>query len=236
MISTMPDPTAVNDMFGRIAPRYDLANRVLSLGIDRWWRWHLVRGVVKKGPKTVVDLATGSGDVAFALAGTLPPDAHVLGLDFCQPMLDRANAKKERIRGGARVEFQFGDGLDLPVEDNSIDALTISFGLRNMEDRARALSEIRRVLKPGRGHLHLLEFSQPRSWFRPVYNFYLRHLLPRVARLLTGDQAAYDYLGDTIESFQDLPRMADEISTAGFSMVDHRGLTFGIVALHVARA
>jgi demethylmenaquinone methyltransferase/2-methoxy-6-polyprenyl-1,4-benzoquinol methylase len=232
----MPDPNAVNDMFGRIAPRYDLANHVLSLGIDRWWRWHQVRGVIQKCPKTVVDLATGSGDVAFALAGKLPPDAHVLGLDFCQPMLDCANAKKERIRGGAPVEFRFGDGLDLPLEDDSVDALTISFGLRNMEDRARALSEIRRVLKPGRGHLHLLEFSQPRAWFRPAYNFYLRHLLPRIARLLTGDQSAYDYLGDTIESFPDRTCMANEISAAGFSEVTHRGLTFGIVALHVAKA
>lgn len=232
----MPDPIAVNDMFGRIAPRYDLANHVLSLGVDRWWRWHQVRGVVQERPKTVVDLATGSGDVAFALAGKLPSDAHVLGLDFCQPMLDRANVKKERIRGGAPVEFRFGDGLDLPLEDDSIDALTISFGLRNMEDRARALSEIRRVLRPGRGHLHLLEFSQPRAWFRPVYKFYLRHLLPRVARLLTGDQSAYDYLGNTIESFPDRARMADEIIAAGFSEVDHRGMTFGIVALHVAKA
>jgi len=232
----MPDPAAVNDMFGRIAPRYDLANRVLSLGIDRWWRWHQVRGVVKRCPKTVVDLATGSGDVAFALAGKLPPDARVLGLDFCQPMLDRANARKERIRGGASVEFRFGDGLDLPLENGSVDALTLSFGLRNMEDRARALSEIRRVLKPGQGHLHLLEFSQPRAWLRPFYNFYLHHLLPKVARMLTGDQSAYDYLGHTIGSFPDRARMADEISAAGFSRVDHRGMTFDIVALHVAEA
>jgi demethylmenaquinone methyltransferase/2-methoxy-6-polyprenyl-1,4-benzoquinol methylase len=98
----MPDPTAVNDMFGRIAPRYDLANRVLSLGIDRWWRWHQVRGVVRRCPITVVDLATGSGDVAFALAGQLPPDAQVIGLDFCQPMLDQANRRKKRFKGSSR--------------------------------------------------------------------------------------------------------------------------------------
>ena len=232
----MPDPTAVKDMFGRIAPRYDLANHVLSLGIDHWWRWRQVHGVVRRCPKMVVDLATGSGDVAFALARKLPPDAHVLGLDFCQPMLDRANAKKERLHRGAPIEFRFGDGLDLPVDDDSVDALTISFGLRNMEDRARALSEIRRVLKPARGHLHLLEFSQPHAWFNPIYRFYLRHLLPRVARLLTGDQSAYNYLGDTIGSFPNRNQLADEITAAGFTKVDHRSMTFGIVALHVAAA
>ena len=232
----MPDPTAVNDMFGRIAPRYDLANRVLSLGIDRWWRWHQVRGVVRRRPRTVVDLATGSGDVAFALAGKLPPEAQVIGLDFCQPMLDQANHRKERFKGSAPIEFRFGDGLDLPLEDDSVDAMTLSFGLRNMEDRARALSEIRRVLRSGRGRLHLLEFSQPQAWFRPVYQFYLRHLLPPIARVLTGDQSAYDYLGETIESFPDRIRMADEIRAAGFTEVVHWGMTFGIVALHVAKA
>jgi demethylmenaquinone methyltransferase/2-methoxy-6-polyprenyl-1,4-benzoquinol methylase len=232
----MPDPTAVKNMFGRIAPRYDLANRVLSLGIDRWWRWQQVREVVRRCPKTVVDLATGSGDVAFALARKLPPDARVLGLDFCQPMLDQANAKKEHFHRGAPIEFRFGDGLNLPVEDNSVDALTISFGLRNMADRARALSEIRRILKPDRGHLYLLEFSQPQAWFNPIYRYYLRHLLPRVAGLLTGDQSAYNYLGDTIGSFPDRKGLADEIRAAGFSTVNHRGMTFGIVALHVAKA
>jgi len=232
----MPDPISVNDMFGRIASRYDLANRVLSLGLDRWWRWHQVRGVLRRNPRTVVDLATGSGDVAFALARRLAPDARVIGMDFCQPMLDRANEKKARFRTRAPVEFRFGNGLELPIEDDSVDALTISFGLRNMEDRALALAEIRRVLRPGHGHLHLLEFSQPQAWFRPLYRFHLRHLLPRIARLLTGDKSAYDYLGESIESFPDRNRMADEIRAAGFSRVHHRAMTFGIVALHVAQA
>jgi demethylmenaquinone methyltransferase/2-methoxy-6-polyprenyl-1,4-benzoquinol methylase len=232
----MPDPTAVNDMFGRIAPRYDLANRVLSLGIDRWWRWHQVRGVVRRRPKTVVDLATGSGDVAFALARKLPPEAQVIGLDFCQPMLDQANHRKVRFKGSAPVEFRFGDGLDLPLEDDSVDAMTLSFGLRNMQDRARVLREIRRVLKPGRGHLNLLEFSQPQAWFRPVYQLYLHYLLPHLARWLTGDRSAYDYLGASIDTFPDRDQMAGEISAAGFKHITHKAMTFGIVALHEARA
>lgn len=232
----MPDPAAVNDMFGRIAPRYDLANHVLSLGVDHWWRRQQVRGVIRRAPLEVVDLATGSGDVAFALARKLPPEAGVLGLDFCQPMLDQANAKKADFRGRAPIEFRFGDGLNLPLENDSVDALTLSFGLRNMSDRARALGEIRRVLKPGSGTLHLLEFSQPQAWFRPIYRFYLHHLLPWAARTLTGDKGAYDYLGDTIDGFPDRARMADEIREAGFSRVTHKGMTFGIVALHLAVA
>ncbi len=232
----MPDPTAVNDMFGRIAPRYDLANRVLSMGIDRWWRWNQVSGVIRRKPRLVVDLATGSGDVAFALARKLPAEAKVVGLDFCQPMLDQAEEKKAHFHGKTPIEFRFGDGLNLPLEDSSVDALTLSFGLRNMADRARALSEIQRVLKPGTGTLHLLEFSQPQAWFRPIYRFYLHHLLPHAARLLTGDKGAYDYLGDTIDSFPNRETMADEIQAAGFSPVTHKGMTFGIVALHVATA
>ncbi|MEZ5276472.1 MAG: bifunctional demethylmenaquinone methyltransferase/2-methoxy-6-polyprenyl-1,4-benzoquinol methylase UbiE [Opitutaceae bacterium] len=232
----MPDPIAVNSMFGRIAPRYDLANRVLSLGIDRWWRRRLVRGVTRCSPLIVVDLATGSGDVAFALARALPREARVLGLDFCQPMLDMANRKKPVTSTVASVEFGIGDGLNLPLDDDSVDALTLSFGLRNMADRGRALREIRRVLRPGTGTLHLLEFTQPQAWFRPFYRFYLIHILPTLAGWLTGDASAYDYLGDSIGTFPDRHRMAGEIREAGFSEVDHRIMTFGIVALHVARA
>ena len=223
-------------MFGRIAPRYDLANRVLSFGMDLWWRHRLVRGVVQRSPAFVVDLATGSGDVAFAMARRLPPEARVLGLDFCQPMLDLANRKKAAARTVAPIDFDRGDGLDLPLPDGSVDALTLSFGLRNMEDRGRALREIRRVLRPHTGSLHLLEFTQPLAWFKPFYRFYLVRILPTLAGWLTGDESAYAYLGDTIGTFPDRHRMADELRTAGFAVVDHRIMTFGIVALHVATA
>lgn len=231
----MPDPSAVNSMFGRIARRYDLANRLLSGGMDLWWRGRLVAAVRRCAPTAVLDLATGSGDVAFALARRLPPGTQIVGMDFCQPMLDAAEIKKKSAGPGpsTRVTFRHGDGLALPLADASCDALTISFGLRNLADRHRGLGEMHRVLRPG-GRLFVLEFSQPQAWFRPVYFFYLRNLLPLVAGAVTGDRAAYVYLNETIEQFPGQAALAAEIRNAGFPHVTSTGLTFGIVALHEA--
>ncbi|MBC7365681.1 MAG: bifunctional demethylmenaquinone methyltransferase/2-methoxy-6-polyprenyl-1,4-benzoquinol methylase UbiE [Undibacterium sp.] len=232
-----PDPKAVNSMFGRIAARYDLANRLLSGGIDLWWRRSLVRGVRRHAPAAVLDLATGSGDVAFALARGLSPDTRIVGMDFCLPMLDEASAKQIRANNPrySTISFKPGDGLDLPLGDATFDAVTISFGLRNMADRHRALSEMRRVLRPG-GRLWVLEFSQPQRWFRPFYFFYLRRILPWIAGTVTGDRDAYVYLNETIEQFPDREALAAEIQSAGFTSITSNGLTFGIVALHEAQA
>lgn len=231
----MPDPVAVNSMFGRIAPRYDLANRLLSGGLDTSWRRRLMRAVRACEPTDVLDLATGSGDVAFALSKGLPARTAITGMDFCQPMLDEAEAKRAVLPEPRRSQLSFrqGDGLALPLADGGFDVVTISFGLRNMADRHRALGEMRRVLRPG-GHLFVLEFSQPRRWFRPVYFFYLRHLLPRIAGWVTGDRPAYDYLNESIGKFPGREALADEIRAAGFSRVEAEGLTFGTVALHHA--
>lgn len=230
-----PDPTAVNSMFGRIARRYDVANRLLSGGMDLWWRRRLVAAVRRTAPGAVLDLATGSGDVAFALARALPPSTAITGMDFCQPMLDEAEAKKGAAGPNrfANVIFRQGDGLALPLPDACFDAVTISFGLRNLADRTRGLREMRRILRPG-GRLLVLEFSQPSPWFRPFYFFYLRKILPFVAGVVTGDRAAYVYLNETIEQFPDRAALAEEIRAAGFSNVSARGMTFGIVALHEA--
>lgn len=224
-------------MFGRIARGYDAANVILSGGLDRWWRRQLVATVRRNAPASVLDVATGSGDVAFALARALGPSVPVLGLDFCPPMLAQAEAKQRAAPAGryAHVSFRPGDGLDLPLADASQDAATISFGLRNLADRARGLSELRRVLRPG-GHLHILEFSQPYRWFRPLYYLYLRHWLPHVAGWVTGDRAAYDYLNASIGAFPDHQALIREIRAAGFASVSARRLTLGIVALHEARA
>lgn len=231
----MPDPVAVNSMFGRIARRYDLANFVLCGGIDTWWRSRLVSTVRRHGAREVLDLATGSGDLAFALGRGLPAGARVIGADFCQPMLDEAENKK-RAAGGSRyanVSFQPADALALPFADERFDAVTISFGLRNLADRARGLREMRRVLRP-EGMLCVLEFSQPHAWFRPLYYFYLRRLLPPLAGLVTGDRAAYVYLNTTIGGFPDRAAVAEEIRAAGFATVRAKPMTFGVVALHEA--
>jgi demethylmenaquinone methyltransferase/2-methoxy-6-polyprenyl-1,4-benzoquinol methylase len=224
-------------MFGRIAARYDLANRMLSLGSDAAWRRRLVAAVRLANPKRVMDLATGSGDTALALSGALPSDAQILGMDFCEPMLAEARKKQSAAGLGriANVRFETGDGMALPLPDGSYDAVTISFGLRNMADRGRSLSEIRRVLRPG-GRLFILEFSQPAPFVRPFYLLYLRHVLPRLAGWISGDRKAYVYLNETIESFPGRTALSAEIAAAGFSSVTAVPMTFGIVALHEAMA
>lgn len=232
----MPDPIAVNSMFGRIAARYDLANLVLCGGIDGWWRKRLVGTVKKFSPADILDLATGSGDVAFALSRALPAAVTITGMDFCQPMLEVAERK--RSEAGAdryrNVSFRQGDGLALPLPDEAFDAVTIAFGLRNLADRPQGLREMRRVLRPG-GRLYVLEFSQPAAWFRGPYYFYLRRILPSIAGVLTGDRAAYVYLNDTIGKFPDRAELAAEIGAAGFEEVTAEAMTFGVVALHHAR-
>jgi demethylmenaquinone methyltransferase / 2-methoxy-6-polyprenyl-1,4-benzoquinol methylase len=231
----MPDSVAVNSMFARIAQRYDLANHVLSGGLDVWWRRCLVKAVARHAPSDVLDLATGSGDVAFALSRRLRAGTRITGMDFCQPMLDQAEVKKTSLapEHQAALTFRIGDGLALPLPDASFDAVTISFGLRNMADRHRSLREMYRVLRPG-GRLYVLEFSQPQAWLRPMYFFYLRRFLPLIAGTITGDRAAYVYLNETIEQFPGREALAAEISAAGFKHVTARRLTFCAVALHEA--
>ena len=231
-----PDPEAVSAMFGRIAGRYDLVNHLLTGGIDIRWRRALVKAVAATSPSHVVDLATGSGDVAFALRRLLPEGVAITGLDFCRPMLDRAEEKKAAAgRAAENLSFAFGDALDLPLSDNTADALTIAFGLRNLADRERGLREMRRILKGG-GRLFILEFTQPARWIRPLYFPYLRHVLPRLAGCISGDASAYRYLNSSIEGFPSKESITREIEAAGFQEVRVRPMTGSIVTLHQATA
>jgi len=230
-----PDPVAVEATFSSVAPRYDLANHWLSGGIDFYWRKCLVDLAQKSQPTDILDLATGSGDVLFALRRGLGEKVRLTGLDFCEPMLEQARAKREKKQLGSEDnQFLHGDCLRLPFADESFDLITISFGLRNLADREKGLSEMQRVLRPG-GRLIVLEFSQPYLWFRPFYYFYLRGLLPWVARWLTGDRDAYLYLGSSISEFPDRAGLCREIEQAGFSQVQAKALTFSIVSLHQGR-
>jgi demethylmenaquinone methyltransferase/2-methoxy-6-polyprenyl-1,4-benzoquinol methylase len=230
-----PDPVAVEATFSSVATRYDLANHWLSGGIDFYWRNRLVKLAQKNKPTDILDLATGSGDVLFALRKGLGDKVNLTGLDFCEPMLDQARAKREKyLLGSDANQFLHGDCLNLPFEDQSFDLITIAFGLRNLADRAKGLAEMQRVLRPG-GRLIILEFSQPYLWFRPLYYFYLRGILPWVARWLTGDRDAYLYLGTSIAGFPNRVGLCKEIEQAGFDQVEAKPLTFSIVALHEGR-
>ena len=217
---------AVRRLFGSIARRYDLANHLLSGGLDFWWRRRAAKIVRSWKPSRVLDLATGSGDLALALSAACP-DAEVVGADFCLPMLLTAQRK------GVAKLIQ-ADGLSLPFSDAAFDAVTIAFGLRNMESWERGLAEIARVLRPG-GHLLVLDFSIPRPPFRWLYRLYLHRILPTFARLLTGDRQAYEYLGASIEKFPTGAEMNAMIETAGLADAKCEPLTGGVVSLYTAR-
>jgi demethylmenaquinone methyltransferase/2-methoxy-6-polyprenyl-1,4-benzoquinol methylase len=227
-----PEPDSVRATFTRVAHRYDLANHVLSGGIDFSWRKKLV-GLANREPcNQILDLATGSGDVAFALQRGLSYKPKITGLDFCEPMLIQARKKRTQLNLDAeKYPFMEGDCLELPFSDHTFDLVTISFGLRNLADREKGLSEMYRVLKPG-GRLIVLEFSQPYWWFRPIYYFYLRLILPWLARFVTGDREAYLYLGTSISNFPNRPALCKELEAVGFGKVMSEAMTFSIVSLH----
>ena len=227
----MPEGSAVRSMFSGIASRYDLANRILSLGLCVGWRNRLVAAVKAAGPGAVADLATGSGDVAFALRAVLPPSVEVTGYDFCEPMLGLGRRRAEAE--GVRLEFRTGDCMRLPIADASCDAVTIAYGVRNFEDRTKGLRELRRIVRPG-GTAFILEFSQPSAWFAPLHFIHVRCVLPLAAALLTGDLGAYRYLGTSIADFPDAEGLTSELREAGFSDVSHERMLFGTVALHRA--
>lgn len=213
-------------MFGRIARRYDLANHVLSGGADFFWRRRAAKIVESWQPKRVLDLATGSGDLALAIQHRLP-DAIIVAADFSPEMLEIARRKGVR-------ETVLADALQLPFENGSFDCVTVAFGLRNMSDWNLALTEMSRVLRVG-GHLLVLDFSLPAGALRPAYRFYLHRCLPLLASLVTGQKAAYDYLGGSIEKFPSGAAMLELIEKNGFTMASAEPLTGGIATIYTAR-
>ncbi|MDR2513305.1 MAG: ubiquinone/menaquinone biosynthesis methyltransferase [Puniceicoccales bacterium] len=232
----MPEGPAINAMFGKIAGRYDLANTLLSGGLCHWWARQLVRQVrCTSTPNAfITDLATGSGGIALALASALP-QAAIHGFDFCEPMLAKAREKLARsaLDNRDRVRFLHGDCMALPLDSDSVDAITIAYGARNFQDRARGLQEFFRILRPG-GSVFILEFSRPWCWFCPAYHFYNTHILPLIAHLTTGDKNAYDYLAASIKAFPGAEDFAHELQTAGFSPVRFTRHSAGIIAIHRA--
>jgi demethylmenaquinone methyltransferase / 2-methoxy-6-polyprenyl-1,4-benzoquinol methylase len=227
-MTTDPDAPAaqrtaagVQRMFDRVAPRYDLANTVFSLGQDRSWRQAAARSTRLTAGEVAVDVACGTGALTRELQA-MAPAALVVGMDFSQEMLKRA--------GHGR--YVAGDALQLPLPDASLDVVTIAFGLRNLPEPGRGLLEFRRVLRPG-GRLVVCEFSQPVvPVFREVYRRYLTRLMPVAARRLTSDPEAYQYLARSIGAWPDQPGLARWLQEAGFGEVAWRHLSGGIVALH----
>ncbi|MCX8103662.1 MAG: bifunctional demethylmenaquinone methyltransferase/2-methoxy-6-polyprenyl-1,4-benzoquinol methylase UbiE [Candidatus Bipolaricaulota bacterium] len=236
-------PEEIARMFSRIARRYDLANHVLSLNRDRAWRRELVREADPKPGERLLDVCTGTGDIALEFARTCP-DLEIVGLDLSEEMLRVAREKVHphprplSLRGerGERAEgsiqFVRGNALELPFAQDSFEIVTIAFGLRNLPDRVQGLREIYRVLSPG-GRVFILEFSVPQHVLvRLIYLPYLRYILPRVGGVLSGSRTPYEYLRDSILDFPERAQILEELSEAGFHPVGYRDLTFGIATLY----
>jgi demethylmenaquinone methyltransferase/2-methoxy-6-polyprenyl-1,4-benzoquinol methylase len=220
----------VEEMFGRIAPRYDLMNRVMTGGMDRRWRAIAVAETRLRRGGSALDVATGTGDLAVALARVAGPDGHVVGVDFTEEML--VLARHKGLTRGVKVEFQRADALALPFPDESFDAVTIGFGLRNVTDKDAALRSMLRVLKPG-GRLLVLEFSKPISEpLSKIYDQYSFKVLPMLGRLVANDEGSYRYLAESIRMHPDQATLKKMMEDAGYSRVQVYNLTGGIVAVH----
>lgn len=223
----------VADMFGRIAPWYDLLNHVLSLGQDYLWRYRLARLVRPVGQGPLLDLAAGTLDVSTELLRHYPQN-RMLALDFALPMLARGARKKIKGPRSGRIHPVQADGRRLPLPDACVDGATIAFGIRNIKPRSEAYGEVLRVLKPG-ARFCVLEFGTgSRRVWKGLYNFYLDKLLPAIGRVVSGDASAYRYLAETIKEFPDERTLEQEMIEAGFARVTHVPLCSGIVFIHVA--
>jgi demethylmenaquinone methyltransferase/2-methoxy-6-polyprenyl-1,4-benzoquinol methylase len=224
--------TWVRGMFGRIAPRYDLLNHLLSLNIDRHWRARTVKQVshILANPDArVLDVACGTGDLMLALEAR--GRAAVYGSDFCHPMLVAANRKTGERR--SRASLFEADALGLPLAEASLDLVTIAFGFRNLASYQQGLVELRRILKPG-GSLAILEFSTPPNpALSRLYSYYSRAILPTIGGWISGSKEAYSYLPESVRKFPDADRLAEQMRAAGFSNVRFERMTAGIVALHL---
>lgn len=215
----------IQRMFGRIAHRYDLLNRLLSLGQDLRWRRHLARRVQALGPERVLDVCTGTGDVALSLE----PDPVVVGADFSLAMVALARRKSEHR--GRRLVLTVADALALPLRDATVDVVTVAFGVRNFEHLESGLTELTRILRPG-GALLILEFSRPTGVLGPVLEWWTRAVPPRIGRLVSGDVEAYRYLPTSVGSFADAETMCRILDALGLENVTARALTGGVCTLY----
>jgi demethylmenaquinone methyltransferase/2-methoxy-6-polyprenyl-1,4-benzoquinol methylase len=228
--------TRIRRMFGNIAPTYDLLNHLLSLNIDRWWRWRTTRLVPPTEAGPILDLCTGTGDLAFAYDRAAQHRLPVVGADFCHEMLCRAGAKAAKRAATERIRYVEADAQRLPFPDEFFQITSVAFGLRNVTDTDRGLAEMVRVTRPG-GRVAILEFSQPRHWmFGRLYRFYFRRILPFIGQTLSRSRDnAYGYLPASVMEFPDGEALAERLRGHGLTEVAWHPFTFGIATLYVGR-
>lgn len=221
----------VEDMFDNIAPKYDLLNHVLSMKIDVLWRNTLVKWMNADQPKEVLDVATGTGDLAIAVQkGT---GAKMIGLDLSQQMLNVGIEKIKKINLTDQIEMVKGDAENLPFESNKFDAVSVAFGVRNFENLEKGLSELKRVVKEEKS-VYILEFSKVEGFLAPFYMFYFKNILPQIGKLISKDNRAYTYLPDSVNAFPFGEKMKSILLNVGFRKVEYKKLSLGIATIYKA--
>jgi demethylmenaquinone methyltransferase/2-methoxy-6-polyprenyl-1,4-benzoquinol methylase len=231
MYQLSPKGRQVQEMFGAIAPRYDFLNRLLSFGIDQRWRRKAVRQLRFNEGGKVLDIATGTGDLALTIAASTSPTLSIIGIDFSPEMVAIGREKVARSPHRDRITLEVAPCEAIPFSDATFDSVSIAFGIRNVVDRSLGLREMFRVLKPG-GKVVILEFATPRSrLFRAIYHFYFHRLLPRIAGLFSN-YSAYRYLPESVENFPSRPEFCRLMEQAGFTNVTCQELTFGIATIY----
>ncbi len=222
----------VRTMFNDIAPKYDLLNHVLSMGIDILWRKKVRRLLATIQPKRILDIATGTGDLAIELAKLKPEE--IIGADIAVDMLKIGENKVKAKKLDSIIKMEPGDSENLRFEDNYFDAVTVAFGVRNYENLLKGLTEMNRVMRPG-GLVAILEFSKPHGFpFRNIYNFYFKNILPGVGRMVSKNDEAYTYLPDSVQKFPENKDFMEVMEQAGYSNINQQRLTFGIATLYSA--
>lgn len=218
-------------MFDNIAPKYDLLNHVLSMKIDVLWRNKLVKWMKNDNPQEVLDVATGTGDLAITIEkGT---GSKVVGLDLSQQMLNVGVIKIKKLKLDGKISMQKGDAENLPFEDNRFDAVSVAFGVRNFENLTKGLAELRRVVKDNKS-VYILEFSKVEGFLGPFYMFYFKNILPAIGRLVSKDNRAYTYLPDSVNAFPFGEKMKQILLDTGFKKVEYKKLSLGIATIYKA--
>jgi len=230
--SSLSKKEQVAEMFDNIAGNYDFLNHFLSMGIDIYWRKRLVKRLKKQAPKHILDVATGTGDLAVEMLKADPKK--IIGIDISNGMLE-VGRKKIKAKGLEDIiTLQQADSENLPFDDSSFDAVSVSFGARNFENLEKGLSEMCRVLSPG-GKLYILEFSQPTIFpFKQIYQFYFKYILPLVGKMVSKDNAAYTYLPESVSTFPYGKKLNQIIENCGYSNAKNYPLTMGVATIYIA--
>lgn len=223
----------VAKMFDNISGNYDFLNHFLSMGIDKGWRKKVVKHISNAGAKSILDIATGTGDLAIAMSKI--PNSEVTGLDISAGMLKVGEEKISKLGLSDRIKLHLGDSEDIPFADNSFDAITVSFGARNFENLEKGLAEMLRVVKPG-GTVAVLEFSQPDKFpFKQVYGFYFKNILPRIGKMVSKDSSAYTYLPESVNAFPYGKAFTDILTKLGYKNPKAQKVTFGVATIYLAK-